>query len=199
MSNILPKVVDGVLTYTSPSKISRYSAYAVRQKLPCLFVKTNGNTLKKVDDILSINEIDFNISKKTVKDVCLLLKDNNFDVSFIEFDTLLDYPALVLNDIRNEEVFEEKVLSSPLDLQKYNFSLSRNLISKTTEIEVLYSVDKQTKNKVATNVVKNMLYVKPLTTSTYFMYKITANMFIWTCDLNSIVTSNKEFTSKMIE
>lgn len=200
MGNILPKVTGTELTYAYPSKIERYSADKIKNKIPCLYVNTNGSSIKKEDQFLYINNVKKDIASMNIQELCSYLLSQNISVSCIEYTSLLKLPAILLLDILSTEVHTAKVKTNPIDLNMYLHNSLKGLVAINSNIIPVYCRNTFTDKKVVFSHSQNRMFIKGTVDSNYvFCYKIATTEFIWNIDPTSLVTTAKEFLSKSTE
>ena len=199
MANILPTESGSKLTYSYPSKIPVYSYEEVVEQTPCLSIQTN-KVIKKQDNILYIDDSKFDITTMTIKELINLLTINGVTTSYIEYDNLLDLPAIFLNDMSNKESRQDKVLSNPVDLTNYKYFVSKGLISVSDNVSLMTCRNSLTSNKAIVEVVNNKVFIKE-SIHEYFTvyYYVHATNFIWNINYKHIVTNAKSFVSKHLE
>lgn len=200
MSKLLENHIDtNELTPAFSSQTPKYSKETL-ESIPCLYIEDLTATLSKKDTILTIDSIQLDLSKMTIKELCSELLQRGIHVSYIEYESILDLPAVLLTDISTIEYHSTPISVSPFPLERLAFFKNSGIIAIDPKVEPVYSFNALTKKMVLSQLLENdrLLIKGGIDENTKMYYSVRTSKLIWKFNINSTVVNSKEFISKYI-
>lgn len=201
MSDILKNYVsDENLVTSFPTTQIRYSRAIVDSfAQPALKIETN-NFLKKDDKFLYINETSIDITEVTIRELCEIIAPFCISINYIEYDNILDLPAIFLTNIESIETHITTIPTNPFQLSRLNTFKNKGILPITSEVKPMYCRDSKRDIKLVSYSENNKLFIKDsIDKSSELYYKVVSTSFLWCLNLNSLVTTSKRFISPYIE
>ena len=122
MSEILKNHISNDFLISSfPTPPARYSRASVEAfSVPALKISTM-KSLRKDDQKLYLNNtLIADISEMTIREVCEILSPHCEELSYIEYDEILELPALMLTNIESKETLTTPLTTNPFQISRLN-------------------------------------------------------------------------------
>ena len=202
MSEILKNHISNDFLISSfPTPQARYSRASVEAfSVPALKISTT-NSLRKDDQKLYLNNtLIADVSEMTIREVCEILSPHCEELSYIEYDEILELPALMLTNIESKETLTTPLTTNPFQLSRLNALKTKGLVNLESKVTPIVCVDTSTNSRLISSTSNGQFFVKHgFSSNVELYYSVQSTSFLWQLNTTNLITNDKSFISKYIE